>query len=168
MLEQSGGFEVRSGSPSPPSSPPATLVSRPAFQARRRSDDAANHIQAKCERLCCETLKAVFLVEKNTGLENSLVMDMRNTYCNTNAVQIPPPRQQQQQHTILKHDLPTPSPSPDGRIYPNTAGLIREYVEVWDYAGGARFRGFAAEKEDERALFIFFDKEVIGQDLKPG
>jgi hypothetical protein len=47
-------------------------------------------------------------------------------------------------------------------------GLVRDYVEVWDYAGGARFRGFVAEKDDERALFVFFDKEVIGKDLKPG
>ena len=114
------------------------------------------------ERLFCELLKTVFLVEKDTGLENSLVMDMRNSY--TNAVSIPP----KQQPTILKHDLPTPSPSPDGRIIPHTGGLIKDYVEIWDYAGGGRFRGFVAEKEDERALFIFFDKEVIGRDLKPG
>nr|POE93429.1 hypothetical protein CFP56_19441 [Quercus suber] len=67
------------------------------------------------------------------------------------------------------HDLPTPSPSPDGRIYPITHGMVREYVEMWDYAGGTRFRGFLAEKpHNERSLFIFFDKEVIGRDLKPG
>ena len=132
------------------------------LKARSRSVDAAYHITEECERLFCETLKTVFLVEKDTGLENSLVMDMRNI--STNVVQIPP----RQQPTILKHDLPTPSPSPDARTYPQTGDLIKEYVEIWDYAGGARFRGFVADKLDDRALFIFLDKEVIGKDLKPG
>ena len=133
------------------------------LKARKRSGDAAYHIMEECERLFCEMLKAVFLVEKDSGFENSLVVDMRNK--NSNAVQIP---LKQQQPTILKHSLPTPSPSPDGRIFPTVGSLVREYVEIWDYAGGARFRGFVAEKEDERALFIFFDKEVMTENLKPG
>lgn len=143
----------------------------PGLKARTRSGDAAHHITEECERLFCETLKAVFLVEKDTGLENSLVMDVRNTRTATRSDSVPiplPPLKEQHQSTILKHDLPTPSPSPDGRIYPTTGRMIREYVEAWDYAGGARFRGFVAEKDDERAMFIFFDKEVIGKDLKPG
>ncbi|KAF2772501.1 hypothetical protein EJ03DRAFT_266321, partial [Teratosphaeria nubilosa] len=115
--------------------------------------DAAHHVTGECERLFCETLKAVFLVEKGTGLETSLVM----------VVQIP-------QNTIMERALPTPSPSPDGRNYPKVGkrAVVREYMEMWDYTGGARFRGFVAEKDDERALFVFFDKEVIGKDLKPG
>ena len=124
----------------------------------------------ECERLFCETLKTVFLVEKDTGLENSLMMDLRNNNTSstngagTNYKPIPQPPQH---HTTFQHGQPTPSPSPDGRSYPKHGDLIKEYVEVWDYAGGARFRGFVAEK-NERAMFIFFDKEVIGMDLKPG
>jgi hypothetical protein len=126
------------------------------------------------ERLFCETLGAVFLVEKDAGLENSLLMDGRNNSNNATAtarrdagngaVEIP----QRQQHTILKHDLPTPSPSPDERRYLHPGSLVKDYVEVWDYAGGALFRGFVAEKDGERALFVFFDKEVLDKDLKPG
>lgn len=143
------------GLPSPPSSPSA---GRPSLRARKRSGDAAFHITEECERLFCETLKTVFLVEKDTGLETSLLMDLRNTSSN---VPIP-------QSTVVHHGQPTPSASPDGRLYPNTGGLLREYVEVWDYAGGARFRGFVAEKDDMRSMFIFFDREVVGMDLKPG
>jgi len=144
-------------------------MTRPILKARKRSGDAAHHITEESERLFCETLRAVFLVEKNGSLENSLVMDVRNSTRKSatsagGGVEIP----QRQQHTILKHDLPTPSPSPDERRYPHLNRLVREYVEVWDYAGGARFRGFVAEKDGERALFVFFDKEVIGKDLKPG
>ena len=153
------------GQPPPPPSPDSARLRRPVA-ARKRSGDAAYHITEECERLFCETLKAVFLVERDTGLENSLVVDTRNTLYSSSAVRIP--KQQQQQPTILKHDLPTPSPSPDGRIYPQAGGLVREYVEVWDYAGDARFRGFVAEKDDERSLFVFFDHEVMGMDLKPG
>ncbi|KAL1584421.1 hypothetical protein WHR41_06343 [Cladosporium halotolerans] len=72
-------------------------------------------------------------------------------------------------------DPPTPSPSPSATVvYPAGAqagSVIREYLEVYDYhATGTRFRGFVAESSGaaERALFVFFDKEVMGQDLKPG
>ncbi|GAM85658.1 hypothetical protein ANO11243_036650 [Dothideomycetidae sp. 11243] len=46
--------------------------------------------------------------------------------------------------------------------------LVRDYIEVWSYAAGLRFRGFVAEKDGLRSLFVFFDKEVIGKDLKKG
>lgn len=109
----------------------------------------------------------MFLVEKDAGARDPLVMGVRGKM-RVGDGKPAAHRQQQQQKTIMRHDLPTPSPSPDGKIYPPTAGLIKEYVEVFDYAGGLRFRGFVAEKDDERSLFIFFDEEVIGQDLKPG
>ncbi|KAK3058363.1 hypothetical protein LTR09_001441 [Extremus antarcticus] len=143
------------------------MSSRPALKARKRSGDAAYHITEHCERMFCETLKTVFLVEKDTGLDNSLVMGTQNTTSNNSgAVSIPA----RQQPTMMKHDLPTPSPSPDTRKgYLEMGGMLKEYVEVWDYSAcDARFTGFVAEKEEERALFIFFDKDVMGKDLKPG
>lgn len=134
-------------------------MQRPTIQARSRSGDAAYHITEECERLFCETLKAVFLVEKDTGLENSLVMDVRNK--SINAPRTP-------QHTLINHALLTPTPSPGSEIHVKAKGMMREYVEMWDYVGGARFRGFVVEKDDERSMFAFFDNEVIGTDLKPG
>lgn len=115
----------------------------------------------------------MFLVEKSAGLRDPLVVDSRywkdhGGYA-ADGKAGSPDLQQQQQRTILRHDLPTPSPSPDGKIHPlQRAGLVSGYVEVFDYAGGLRFRGFVAEKGDERSLFIFFDQEVMAQDLKPG
>lgn len=47
-------------------------------------------------------------------------------------------------------------------------GLVQTWIEVWDYAGGARFRGFVAGDEDERTLFVFFDNGMQKHDLKPG
>lgn len=114
----------------------------------------------------------MFLVEKSAGLRDPLVVDSRylkdrkgGFAADGKAGGLP---DFQQQRTIIRHDLPTPSPSPDGKIHPLQAGLVSEYVEVFDYAGGLRFRGFVAEKGDERALFIFFDQEVMARDLKPG
>jgi hypothetical protein len=47
--------------------------------------------------------------------------------------------------------------------------MIREYLEVYDYhSSGVRFRSFVAEQGVSRALFVFFDSEVMEQDLKPG
>ncbi|KAI6802419.1 hypothetical protein KC363_g3131 [Hortaea werneckii] len=168
----SSGFEVPPGGiPSPPSSPDAgpTGRRRPGLKARSRSGDAAHHITEECERLFCETLRTVFLVEKDTGLETSLVMDAPSSNSNNNdgargsttSMAIP-------QHTTTKHGIPTPSPSPDTMVLPKTTGLVKEYVEVFDYVGGLQFRGFVAEKGDERALFVFFENSALGADLKPG
>ena len=69
---------------------------------------------------------------------------------------------------MVRHRLPTPSTSPDHQRYANADSLIKDYLEVWDYTCGMRFRGFVAERDGERCCFIFFDRNVIGQDLKPG
>lgn len=65
--------------------------------------------------------------------------------------------------------LPSPSPSTDSAIdmaVPNSA--VREWVEIWEYAAGLRFRGFVSDKNGLSTLFVFFDKSVIGPDLKNG
>jgi len=192
-----GAFEALSGVPSPPPSPDAAAAPSPrlGFKAGRSSSGkgdvggaAAHHITGECERLFCETLKAVFLVERDTGLENSLVVDARKKKKTKNkhidddeGARTPFQEHDLSSPTSSRHDsLPTPSPSPhEGWLYPapppppstTRAVHVAEYVEAWDYAGGARFRGFVAGRDGEehhRAMFIFFDKEVIGKDLKPG
>lgn len=42
-----------------------------------------------------------------------------------------------------------------------------QFIEVWDYVGGASFRGFIAEKGVEKTLFLFFE-HVEGTQLKHG
>ncbi|KAK0248064.1 hypothetical protein LTS09_016814 [Friedmanniomyces endolithicus] len=136
--------------------------------ARSRSGDASQDITEDCERLFCESMKAVFLVERDSGRQKSRVMYAQESRSGGGdgsgkvAMGVDVPR------TV--HGLPTPSPSPDGRSYPKPGGgrAVKEYVEVFDYVGGARFRGFVAEQGGERSMFVFFDKEVVGKDLKPG
>lgn len=43
-----------------------------------------------------------------------------------------------------------------------------DWIEMWDYVGGIRFRGFVAQKQDEKAMFVFFDQAVLAGDLKAG
>jgi hypothetical protein len=50
----------------------------------------------------------------------------------------------------------------------NGHGILADWLEMYDYAGGARFRGFIAEGTAERSMFVFFDEGVLGNDLKPG
>jgi hypothetical protein len=154
-------------------------------QPLSRGGDAAYHITEECERLFCETLRAAFLVEKNAGTaRNSLVMgalepgrtdesaaDLSSKTPSYDphghAVGMPVQMQQQRQR---KPSLPTPAPSPGTVAYApaQSGGMIREYLELYDYhSTGTRFRGFVAESR-ERALFVFFDREVMEQDLKPG
>jgi hypothetical protein len=65
-------------------------------------------------------------------------------------------------------DSSTESATPEMVRFGEEKGAIIDYIEMWDYVGGIRFRGFVAEKEDERAMFIFFDESVINGDLKAG
>lgn len=60
-----------------------------------------------------------------------------------------------------------PSPEEAG-VSDEGKGAISDWIEMWDYVGGIRFRGFIAEKEDEKAMFVFFDQSVIVGDLKAG
>ena len=157
-----GGFEVGSGGiPSPPPSPDAAPFERPGLKARKRSGGAAYTITEECERLFCETLKAVFLGEGNAR-SDSLEMGMRSS--TTTATR------RKSFGRAHVHGLPTPSPSPaDGQLaFDLTQGFVKEWVEIWDYAGGLRFRAFVAERMGSRTLFVFFDQEVIGKDLKQG
>jgi hypothetical protein len=48
------------------------------------------------------------------------------------------------------------------------ANGVGAWIEMWDYVGGVRFRGFVAEKEEEKAMFVFFDQSVVAGDLKAG
>ncbi len=43
---------------------------------------------------------------------------------------------------------------------------VTAWLEIWDYAGGASFRGFVAENGADKSLFAFFDAGIIGRDLK--
>lgn len=46
--------------------------------------------------------------------------------------------------------------------------FLDEWIEVWDYTGNMRFRGFVGCTLENRSLFIFFEPSAIGNDLKPG
>lgn len=49
------------------------------------------------------------------------------------------------------------------------SGNVGAWLEIWDYAGGNSFRAFLAEDggaTDEKSLFVFFDANVLGRDLK--
>jgi len=45
---------------------------------------------------------------------------------------------------------------------------LSEWIEIWDYVGGLRFRGFVAKRGDQKSLFVFFERDVVDKDLKPG
>lgn len=51
---------------------------------------------------------------------------------------------------------------------PGASGLITDWIEMWDYVGGIRFRGFVVEKDGERTMFVFFDQKVIHEKIKAG
>lgn len=144
------------GEHSPPESPPlaAYAVSKEhqtrssgSGPARRRG--VAHTIAEECERLFCGTLKAVFLGEGNLAFEDSLVMDMQHD--------------SRTEHIDGAYGLGHTARMKHG-------STVGSWLEMWDYAGGALFRGFIANQRDHtsQTMFVFFDRNILGRDLKPG
>lgn len=176
MQESSGAPEVSSGFPSPPESPPLAASAgaydyvstpwspkSPTTSSRfhgsgTRVAGAAYTITEECERLFCEDLRTIFLGEEGSST-NSLVVgaldddryiaeDMRHEL-----------------RMATSDDVPV-----SGGLHDLGYATLQEYIEVWDYVGSARFRGFTAgsTRSKEKTLFVFFDQDVVGKDLKQG
>ncbi|KAK7550208.1 ornithine decarboxylase antizyme-domain-containing protein [Phyllosticta paracitricarpa] len=148
--------------PSPPQSPPLAAYRELSTTAKKlgsaRRGGAACTIAEECERLFCETLRTIFLGEGNVGCQDSLATGMIGTSCNNTSNSI---------------GLPSPPDAPDVKGL-NSANFccggsaIEQWIEVWDYVGGARFRGFVADNGEEKNMFVFFDAAAAVRDLKPG
>ncbi|KAL0942323.1 ornithine decarboxylase antizyme [Colletotrichum truncatum] len=154
-----------SGLPSPPSSPPLAaitasnelaLLPKASHKQRRdvpgkrisRRGGAALSIREECERFFCESMRAVFRGERNTGSNDS---GLTGVY-----LQTPPPDE----------DLAV-QPHFGGKVGANAPAPATAWLEIWDFAGGASFRAFVADDGAEKSLFALFDRNVIGRDLKP-
>lgn len=163
--------------PSPPQSPPLAAyavssdeLSTPPNKRRlgaARRGGAACTIAGECERLFCETLRTVFLGEGNSASQDSLAMDMYNI---NNAADNNKTMDGSYDSAI---GMPSPPHAPavttDASDYGfPQSGAVSQWIEVWDYVGGARFRGFVAGEGDSKAMFVFFDSEATVRDLKPG
>jgi hypothetical protein len=141
------------GTPSPPSSPP--LAASNTLTSKARRGGAAYTITVECERLFCETLRSVFLGEGNQRQQDSLVTGMLN---NTD-------------YGYATSDYGTPGSVQhfDTAVSGNKSTVV-DCIEMWDYVGGIRFRGFVAEQGGEKAMFVFFDQAVLqsSSDMKSG
>jgi hypothetical protein len=137
-------------------------MSKLSASGRVRRGGAAYTITEKCERLFCETLRTVFLGEGDLVRQDSLVTGVQYHHddragADDYAVDV-----------ARFADRVMDSPSPDAVGEVGQSGLISDWIEVWDYVGGIRFRGFVAERNGEKALFVFFDQDVIGGKIKAG
>jgi hypothetical protein len=155
----SGGGEVPLDQNSPPSSPPLAVYaannerysSMPMKNTKASREGAAYlTITEECERLFCDTLKAVFLGEGNLALQESLVMDMQNYGLNG------------RDYFGSTKELGRQTSRHDHQA------SVTDWLEIWDYVGGATFRGYITEHQGERSMFVFFDSGVLSSDLKPG
>jgi len=133
---------------------------------------AAISITEECERLFCETLRVVFLGERNGHLQDSLVMGSYNSV--DSAISGRSRRRMSSLDsgpllgTILAPGLGTPPPDKHGsRPAVIVTPQIVQWLEIYDYTSDARFRGFIATNSiGQRSLFIFFEHNIVGKDLK--
>lgn len=111
--------------------------------SKGRRGGAAHTIREECERLFCETMKTVFLGERDSVSIGSY--DLGASACS-------PPDE----------GLDALCDLGGGQQMSN----VSLWLELWDYAGGCNFRGFVAGTGDERCLFTFFDPSAVTRDLK--
>jgi len=143
----------------PPESPPLAAY---AVNSTRRGA-AAHYIRSECERFCCETLKAVFFGEGKGALHDSLVLNaqIHQMPGKMGGAYLP--------GAVHEQQLDGSSGSIDSLLPPSMErGCVESFFELWDYVSGARFRGFIAERDGSRGLFVFFDRHAFGTALKPG
>jgi len=137
---------------------------------------AAYTITEECERLFCGILCAVFLGEGDQRRE-SLVVGMRfeeeeDDDRGVSEGKVVIVGSERRRMSVYDGGLGTPPPDLGVQDNPR----VTQWIEVWDYTGGTRFRGFVAETETKtsrsesknRTLFVFFDEMVVGKDLKQG
>ena len=67
-------------------------------------------------------------------------------------------------------DYGTPGSVQEVAVSSGNKSTVTECIEMWDYVGGIRFRGFVTETHEEKAMFVFFDQAVLQSsgDLKAG
>jgi len=73
-------------------------------------------------------------------------------------------------NTYASSDYGTPGSVQDVAVSAGNTSAVTDCLEMWDYVGGIRFRGFVAQQHDEKAMFVFFDQAVMQSsgDLKAG
>ncbi|KAJ4421454.1 hypothetical protein N0V82_003718 [Gnomoniopsis sp. IMI 355080] len=201
-----------SGLPSPPSSPPLAAITssnelaltpKPkrytngngsSSASRTRRGGATLRIREECERLFCETMRAVFQGERNSVNHVSGLAGVYQHHQSPNRIH----NQQQddesdissttssidsgyfgsytgdsQHRPEVRQQLTPPYDGPTERMgvtmpLLSTGIEATAWMEIWDYQGGASFLAFMAEDmtSGEKSLFTFFDAGVVGHDLK--
>lgn len=159
----SGVPEVRSGySFTPPQSPPLCPSSGGGSRYKALAAGPARAIAEECERLFCGTLRGVFYGEKEAPvLQDPLAIGAYDLK-----------RRHQDWSVALAARPPTDGDSVGDEA--SEKANIHARFELWDYSGGALFRGFTASKprdifpNESKTMFVFFDGNVIDRELKQG
>ena len=151
VLPQSNGSQ----SPSSPSM--AAYAMSPASRGA-----AAHHIRSECERFCCEILKALFLGEGQPAFQDSLVLDAQSHHRQNNGLGMYLSEDSLEGMAELSPESSLSS------VDSRAAGLATGFFELFDYIGGGKFQGFVAQKADMKAVFVFFDRQILSHNLKAG
>ncbi len=114
------------------------------------NEGAPYAITGECERLFCDSMRALFLGEGTTVQNGSRVMGTSNA------------------GSAATVGNGKKDPSSSRRGGGPVPGIVQHWLVVWDYIGSASFRGFVVNRRGEKDMFVFFDRATIVQDLKPG
>lgn len=136
-----------------------------------RRGGATLRIREECERFFCESLQALFFGEKNLASHGPGLTGV-NKHRRHRRDGAPAGKGVPVGHVIDSNGQLTP---PDDCPFTMGAGSLvagagsataSAWLEFYDFAGGASFRAFVADQEEEKSLFVFFDAGLVGRDLK--
>ena len=48
------------------------------------------------------------------------------------------------------------------------SSFVESWVEIWDYVGDTKFKGFVGGIGFTRSLFVFIGEDILGKDIKHG
>ncbi|ELQ36001.1 ornithine decarboxylase antizyme [Pyricularia oryzae] len=138
-----------------------------------RRGGATSRIREECERFFCETMWSLFRDERNSaprgsGLTGVHQQQERQVQLEQQCYQLGGGgRESNGQLCTPPDEYPFPDSFVAASSGRNPPGRVTAWLELWDYVGGAGFRGFLAEDDEgEKSAFIFFDPGVMGRDLK--
>jgi hypothetical protein len=125
--------------------------------------------RGECERFFCESLRAVFLGERDAASRDSDWSGVSYTKHTRHAKP-----EQRAIESLGQLTPPDEYPFPDVQHQRNSsvdsttmAPTIEFWLHIYDHIGGASFAAFVASgSSNQRSLFVFFDETVIKRDLK--
>jgi Ornithine decarboxylase antizyme len=145
LTYSSGGGEEATGSHSPPGSPP--LAASYSSSGSSSSSSSSSQMSTGARR---------------RGAAYTITEESERLFCDTMKSVFLGERKVGETESVVMDTFER-----NAKLFGGS--LIDDFLELWDYRGDARFRGFvtrALGDPEDKTLVVFFDNQIVGKELK--